>query len=109
LPSTFQLSLQSQGKPLVARHMSVAFPCCSSTLEGGSSVRLGRVSAADQTQQRWRRGEVEERGGEVDEQRDGRAQERWRRGDFCVSLLLLLLLLLLFFSALATLNMNKAI
>ncbi|XP_071399506.1 uncharacterized protein [Centroberyx affinis] len=39
LPSTFQASLQSEGKPLLARHMSVAFPCSSSTLEGGSTVR----------------------------------------------------------------------
>ncbi|KAG7241321.1 hypothetical protein INR49_025741 [Caranx melampygus] len=40
LPSTFQTRLQSEGKPLLARHMSVAFPCCcSSSLEGGSTVR----------------------------------------------------------------------
>ncbi|XP_053190790.1 uncharacterized protein LOC128374558 [Scomber japonicus] len=39
LPSTFQARLQSEGKPLLARHVSVAFPCCSSWLEGGSTVR----------------------------------------------------------------------
>ncbi|XP_041811845.1 uncharacterized protein LOC121619974 [Chelmon rostratus] len=31
--------VQSEGKPLLARHMSVAFPCRSSSLEGGSTVR----------------------------------------------------------------------
>ncbi len=36
--------LQPEGKPLLARHMSVAFPCCSSSLEGGSTVRVGRTS-----------------------------------------------------------------
>ncbi|XP_065806933.1 uncharacterized protein [Labrus bergylta] len=39
LPSTFQARLQPEGKPLLARHMSVAFPCSSSSLEGGSTVR----------------------------------------------------------------------
>ncbi|XP_061597627.1 uncharacterized protein LOC133460929 [Cololabis saira] len=33
LPSTFQDRLQSEGKPLLARHMSVAVPCCSSPLD----------------------------------------------------------------------------
>ncbi|KAG7215536.1 hypothetical protein INR49_014703 [Caranx melampygus] len=47
LPSTFQTRLQSEGKPLLARHMSVAFLCCcSSSLEGGSTVRVGRIVRA---------------------------------------------------------------
>ncbi|KAG7241973.1 hypothetical protein INR49_024720 [Caranx melampygus] len=41
LPSTFQTRLQSEGKPLLARHMSVAFPCCcSSSLEGAAPSGL---------------------------------------------------------------------
>ncbi|XP_072226167.1 uncharacterized protein [Leuresthes tenuis] len=41
LPSTFQDRLQPEGKPLLARHMRVAFfCCCSSSVEGGSTVRL---------------------------------------------------------------------
>ncbi|KAG7215538.1 hypothetical protein INR49_014705 [Caranx melampygus] len=48
LPSTFQTRLQSEGKPLLARHMSVAFPrCCSSSLEGGSTVRLSFMTTQD--------------------------------------------------------------
>ncbi|XP_074470455.1 uncharacterized protein LOC141754924 [Sebastes fasciatus] len=47
LPSTFQVRLQSEGKPLLARHMSVAFPCSSSSLEGGSTVRLSFITTED--------------------------------------------------------------
>ncbi|KAK0150228.1 hypothetical protein N1851_008863 [Merluccius polli] len=41
LPSTFQPSVQSEGKPPLARHSSVALPCSSSTLEGGRTLSLG--------------------------------------------------------------------
>ncbi|KAK0148442.1 Immunoglobulin kappa variable 4-1 [Merluccius polli] len=41
LPSTFQPSVQSEGKPPLARHSSVALPCSSSTLEGGRMLSLG--------------------------------------------------------------------
>ncbi|KAG7243756.1 hypothetical protein INR49_009377 [Caranx melampygus] len=55
LPSTFQTRLQSEGKPLLARHMSVAFLCCcSSSLEGGRTVRVGRVSPRRQRAQKSR-------------------------------------------------------
>ncbi|TDH03752.1 hypothetical protein EPR50_G00145320 [Perca flavescens] len=37
LPSTFQARLQSEGKPLLARHMSVAFPAAAPSLEGQHS------------------------------------------------------------------------
>ncbi|KAK0148440.1 Immunoglobulin kappa variable 4-1 [Merluccius polli] len=40
LPSTFQPSVQSEGKPPLARHSSVALPCSSSTLEGGRTLSL---------------------------------------------------------------------
>ncbi|KAG7215534.1 hypothetical protein INR49_014701 [Caranx melampygus] len=53
VPSTFQTRLQSEGKPLLARHMSVAFLCCcNSSLEGGSTVRVGRVSPRRQRGQK---------------------------------------------------------
>ena len=39
LPSTFQPSVQSEGKPPLAVHSSVALPC--STLEGGRTLSLG--------------------------------------------------------------------
>ncbi|KAG7241967.1 hypothetical protein INR49_024714 [Caranx melampygus] len=54
LPSTFQTRLQSEGKPLLARHMSVAFPCCcSSSLEGGSTVRklTSNIQSGSSTEQ----------------------------------------------------------
>ncbi|XP_041811840.1 immunoglobulin lambda-1 light chain-like [Chelmon rostratus] len=35
--------VQPDRKPLLARHMSVAFPCCSSFLEGGSTVRMSSL------------------------------------------------------------------
>ena len=42
LPSTFQLRVQSEGKPWLARHISVAVLLLdSSSLEGGSTVRVG--------------------------------------------------------------------
>ncbi|KAG7225250.1 hypothetical protein INR49_014645 [Caranx melampygus] len=54
LQSTFQTRLQSEGKPLLARHMSVAFPCCcSSSLEGGRTVRSPEVSLVPT--ERWRK------------------------------------------------------
>ncbi|KAG7241327.1 hypothetical protein INR49_025747 [Caranx melampygus] len=54
LPSTFQTRLQSEGKPLLARHMSVAFPCCcSSSLDGGSTVRklTSNIQSGSSTEQ----------------------------------------------------------
>ncbi len=45
LPSTFQLRLQSDGKPLLATHTSVAvFFEEISALEGGRTLTLGRVT-----------------------------------------------------------------
>jgi len=63
-PSTLQLSFQSEGNPLLAKHSTVALPCCSgnpllakhstvalpccsSPLEGGRTVRVGRVPTTE--------------------------------------------------------------
>lgn len=44
VPSTFQLMVQSEGKPLLARHVSVAVVVLdSSSLEGGRTVRVGAL------------------------------------------------------------------
>ncbi|TWW54039.1 hypothetical protein D4764_0116000, partial [Takifugu flavidus] len=39
-PPTFQLSFHCEGEPPLARHTSVALPCCSSSGEGGRTVRF---------------------------------------------------------------------
>ncbi|XP_067337369.1 uncharacterized protein [Channa argus] len=44
LLSTFQDRVQSEGKPLLARHMSETLSFCCSSLDGNSTVRLGRTS-----------------------------------------------------------------
>ncbi len=50
LPSTFQLRLQSDGKPLLATHTSVAvFFEEISALEGGRTLTLGRVTSDKHT------------------------------------------------------------
>ncbi|KAK0139395.1 hypothetical protein N1851_023886 [Merluccius polli] len=41
LPPTFQPSVQSEGKPPLAVHSSVALPCSCSTVEGGRRLSLG--------------------------------------------------------------------
>ncbi|ROL45830.1 Immunoglobulin kappa variable 1-6 [Anabarilius grahami] len=54
LPSTFQLSFQSEGNPLLPTQTTVALPCCSSSLEGGRTVRVGRVAAKERERERER-------------------------------------------------------
>ncbi|KAK0139396.1 hypothetical protein N1851_023887 [Merluccius polli] len=41
LPPTFQPSVQSEGKPPLAVHSSVALPCSCSTVEGGRRLSVG--------------------------------------------------------------------
>ena len=68
LPPTFQPRLQAEGKPPLARHTRVALPCCSSSLEGGRTVRVGRTTPT---------------GGERGEKRQRDEDEgKWRTGDF---------------------------
>ena len=47
LPPTFQPSLQAEGKPPLARHTRVTLLCCSCSLEGGRTVRVGRTTPTE--------------------------------------------------------------
>ncbi|KAK0141371.1 Ig kappa chain V-VI region NQ2-6.1 [Merluccius polli] len=59
LPPTFQPSVQSEGKPPLAVHSSVALPCSCSTVEGGRRLSVGGTTpTGGERGDKWTTGSV---------------------------------------------------